>query len=173
MAATAEVLTKGLSEPLAAMGVDLESVEVQKAGRRHVVRVVVDKDGGVDLDLVAAVSQRISALLDEVPLSDALPGPFVLEVTSPGVDRPLTEPRHWRRAVGRLVDVTLMDDTTVSGRVSAVPSEGSVLLDTGDGEMVLKLDAVRRALVQVEFNRPEAEAAAVVEAGTDAVDEEE
>ena len=67
MAATAEVLTKGLSEPLAAMGVDLESVEVQKAGRRHVVRVVVDKDGGVDLDLVAAVSQRISALLDEVP----------------------------------------------------------------------------------------------------------
>ena len=92
-----------LEQPLAELGVDVESVEVQKAGRRHVVRIVVDRDGGVDLDLVAEVSRRASELLDSPSLSDLLTGAFVLEVTSPGVDRPLTQPRHWRRAVGRLV----------------------------------------------------------------------
>ena len=109
MSPSAELVRTGLRGPLADMGVDLEDVEVVKAGRRHVVRVVVDRDGGVDLDLVASVSQRVSELLDAPPLSDQLPGPFVLEVTSPGVDRPLTEPRHWRRARGRLVQATMAD----------------------------------------------------------------
>jgi ribosome maturation factor RimP len=146
-------LRAGLTGPLAALGVDVEDVEVQKAGRRHVVRIVVDKDGGVDLDLVAEVSRRASELLDVPPLADVLPGPFVLEVTSPGVDRPLTEPRHWRRARTRLVHVTLADGSTLEGRVSDVPDDAHAALVTGDGEIVLALADVSRAEVQVEFNR--------------------
>jgi len=146
----------GLVEPLRALGVDVEAVEIQKAGRRHVVRVVVDRDGGVDLDLVAAVSRRASELLDVPPLSDALPGPFVLEVTSPGVDRPLTEPRHWRRAVSRLVQVTLADGTTVDGRLLSVPSDEEVVVAGAGGDVTIPLSAVERAVVQVEFNRPDA-----------------
>ena len=81
------------------------------------------------------------------------PGPFVLEVTSPGVDRPLTEPRHWRRALSRLVHVTRKDDSEIEGRVVAVPSDDAVVIATPEGDVTLALSDVRRALVQVEFNR--------------------
>jgi len=157
---SAETLGAGLVAPLAELGVDLEGIEVVKAGRRHVVRVVIDRDGGVNLDLVAEVSKAISALLDEPPLSDEMPGPFVLEVTSPGTDRPLTQPRHWRRAVGRLVAVTMADDSVVEGRVSEVPSDSQVVLTTGSGDRIIPVADARRALVQVEFNRPDAPAGA-------------
>ncbi len=155
MSAASAPLEAGLTDPLGALGVDVESVEVQKAGRRHVVRVVVDRDGGVDLDLIAAVSRRASELLDEPPLSDLLPGPFVLEVTSPGVDRPLTEARHWRRARTRLVQVTLTDGTVVEGRVMSMPTDDEVVVATDAGEQTIRLADVQRALVQVEFTRPE------------------
>lgn len=157
MTASADAVMAGLLAPMSELGVDLESVEVQKAGRRHVVRVVVDKDGGVDLDLIADVSRRVSELLDEPPLSDELPGPFVLEVTSPGVDRPLTEPRHWRRAVTRLVHVTTTDGSEIEGRVVAVPSDDEVVLLVGADEAAIAVAQVRRAVVQVEFNRVEAD----------------
>lgn len=156
MTASADVLMSGLRAPLDDLGVDLESVEVQKAGRRHVVRVVVDRDGGVDLDLIAEVSQRVSELLDAEPLSGELPGPFVLEVTSPGVDRPLTEPRHWRRALTRLVHVTRLDGAEFEGRLTAVPSDSEAVLSTSSGEVAIALAEVRRAVVQVEFSRVEA-----------------
>ncbi len=156
MSASADAVKSGLLDAMTVLGVDLESVEVQKAGRRHVVRVVVDRDGGLDLDLIAEVSRRVSELLDEPPLSDELPGPFVLEVTSPGVDRPLTEPRHWRRAVSRLVQATMADDSVVEGRVVSVPSDAEVVLLTNDVETTIALADVRRAVVQVEFNRVDA-----------------
>lgn len=153
MSSSGAALKAGLDQPLAALGVDVESVDVQKAGRRHVVRIVVDRDGGVDLDLVAAVSQRASQLLDEPPLADVLPGPFVLEVTSPGVDRPLTEPRHWRRARNRLVHVTLADGSHVEGRITGVPSDDEVVVTTERGDVTVTRADVERAVVQVEFNR--------------------
>lgn len=156
MSAAADALRAGLGEPLAAIGVDLESVEVQQAGRRHIVRVAVDRDGGIDLDLVAQVSRLVADLLDVPPLADHLPGPFVLEVSSPGVDRPLTEPRHWRRAVTRLVHVARKDGTVVEGRVVSVPSDGFVLLTTDAGDVEVALADVRRAVVQIEFNRADA-----------------
>ena len=94
--------------------------------------------------------------LDEPPLSDELPGPFVLEVTSPGVDRPLTEARHWRRALSRLVQVTTTDGTTIVGRITAVPSDDEVVIATDAGDTVLARADVQRAVVQVEFNRADA-----------------
>jgi len=159
MAAPREVLFTGLTAPLLDLGVDLEDVEVSKAGRRSVVRVVIDRDGGVDLDLVAAVSQRVSELLDSPPLASAIEGPFVLEVTSPGVDRPLVMPRHWRRARTRLVRVTLNDGTEVEGRIADVTDDQSVLITVNGESRELALADVEKAVVQVEFNRKDNDAA--------------
>ena len=84
---------------------DLEGVRVTSAGRRRLLRVVVDADGGVSLDDIEQVSRELSAVLDQAAAMGE--APYTLEVSSPGVDRPLTEPRHWRRAVGRLVTAPL------------------------------------------------------------------
>jgi ribosome maturation factor RimP len=172
----ADAVLAALVGPLSALGVDVEEVQVQRAGRRHVVRVVIDRDGGVDLDRVAEVSQAASALLDAPPLSDEVPGPFVLEVTSPGVDRPLTQPRHWRRALGRLVDVHGHDGTAVVGRVLSAPDDDdaspAVLLRTDGGEQEVALAGIARAVVQVEFNRGDQSGAEVL-VGEDAPDEDE
>jgi ribosome maturation factor RimP len=147
-----------LLEPVVApTGHDLEDVTVSAAGRRSVVRVVVDKDGGVSLDDVADVSRAVSDALDELDASEpgALGASYVLEVTSPGVDRPLSAPRHWRRNAGRLVRADLADGGAVTGRLLQAD-------DTEDGQVVLQVDGARRelpyaaltrGLVQVEFSR--------------------
>jgi ribosome maturation factor RimP len=103
----------GLLEPvITAVGMDLEAVRITAAGRRRLLRLVVDADGGVGLDDIAVVSREASAALDGSPVMGEQP--YTLEVSSPGVDRPLTERRHWRRAVGRLVVAPL----------TAAPGEG-------------------------------------------------
>ena len=84
-----------ITDPLAAVGLDVEAIELTSAGKRRLLRVAVDKDGGVSLDDIAEATKEVSQLLDE---SDAMgEQAYLLEVTSPGVDRPLTLPRHWRR----------------------------------------------------------------------------
>jgi ribosome maturation factor RimP len=116
-----------------AAGYDLEELVVTPAGRRSVVRVVVDRDTGVTLDDVAEVSRAVSAALDA---NDGEFGraPYVLEVSSPGVDRPLTEPRHWRRNTGRLVTVPVGPSggiEQVTGRITAVDDAGVTLAVEG------------------------------------------
>ena len=90
-----------------AEGYDLEDLSVTAAGRRSLIRVTVDGDDGIDLDGVAdGVARGLRrAGRRRAGRGAAFAGPYVLEVSSPGVDRPLTEPRHWRRALGRLVTV--------------------------------------------------------------------
>jgi len=97
----------GLLEPVvSARGMDLETVRITAIGRRRLLRVVVDADGGVSLDDITLISRVLS---DELDANGAMgEAPYTLEVTSPGVERPLTEPRHWRRAAGRLVRATLV-----------------------------------------------------------------
>ena len=137
-----------------AAGFDLEEVAVRAAGRRRQVQVTVDRDGGVDLDAVAALSRALGVALDEHPDLDGLlgSGAYVLEVGSRGVDRPLTEPRHWRRAITRLVEVTLRDGTTVIGRVASMSTDTAVMLLVDGASVNLNLATVRRAVVQVEFS---------------------
>ena len=156
-AATIEQL---LASPLAELGLDLEAVEVSAAGRRRVVRVAVDADGGVDMDDVADASREVSRLMDEhEPLGDQ---PYTLEVTSRGVDRPLTAPRHWRRNTGRLVKVVLAGEApAVTGRVVGHDEDpgGGVRLEVAGndaGPVEVAYDDVVKALVQVELNRKEA-----------------
>ncbi|HEY8301378.1 MAG TPA: ribosome maturation factor RimP [Jatrophihabitans sp.] len=148
-----EHLIEVLTPVVSATGHDLEDLTVTTAGRRSLVRVVVDADGGVDLDAVADISRAISEALDtDAPGGAAFAGPYVLEVTSPGVDRPLTEPRHWRRAVGRLVEATV-GDSTVTGRISGADDTG-VVLGVADGtQREIPWSELGRGKVQVEFNR--------------------
>jgi ribosome maturation factor RimP len=146
----------GLIEPVvAAAGMDLESVRTIVAGRRRLVRIVVDSDHGVSLDDAADVSRDISALLDAGNVLGETP--YTLEVSSPGVDRPLTEPRHWRRARGRLVKVKVTGEGSVEGRVLAADTDG-VTLGLPGGERRFSYTDVGAGSVQVEFGRiPDAE----------------
>ena len=140
-------------------GYDLEDVAVSSAGRRSLVRVTVDADGGIDLDAVAVVSRLVSDALDadaNAPGSPrALASAYVLEVSSPGVDRPLTEPRHWRRATGRLVRVEIAGRSVV-GRVVAFDDSG-VTLDVDGTKEQVDFAELGRGKVQVEFNRADEE----------------
>ena len=159
----------GWIEPVVgAAGYDLEDLVVTPAGRRSVVRVVVDRDEGVTLDDIAEVSRAVSDVLDS---NDDGMGrtPYVLEVSSPGVDRPLTEPRHWRRNTGRLVTVAVGPSGSaeqVTGRITAVTDSGVTLAVEGRGKPGAKKrpptprDVPWRELgaarVQVEFGRADA-----------------
>lgn len=155
-ATTREALRRLLAPVLTDAGLDLEDLEVTPAGKRRLVRVIVDRDGGVSLDDVAAASQAVSGVLDGDGEADLGLGgsSYVLEVTSPGVDRPLTQLRHWRRANGRLVTATLVSGVEVSGRIAAV-GEDAVSVTTNGATRVLALADVVRGRVQVEFNRRE------------------
>jgi ribosome maturation factor RimP len=146
----------GLIQPVvAAAGMDLESVRMTVAGRRRLLRVVVDSDGGVSLDDAALVSHEVSATLDATNVLGDVP--YTLEVSSPGVDRPLTEPRHWRRAAGRLVKVKAEAEGTVQGRVLAADSDG-VTLDVNGARRTFAYGDLGAGAIQVEFGRlPDAE----------------
>ena len=141
-----------LTPAVEATGHDLEDVTVSPAGRRKVVRIVVDKDGGVTLDDIAGVSRVVSDLLDTPEGEEVLAGAYTLEVTSPGVDRPLTEARHWRRSVGRLVKAKTADDA-VTGRVLEA-DDTQATLDVEGTKRSLRYGEIVSALVQVEFSRP-------------------
>jgi ribosome maturation factor RimP len=160
----------GWIEPVVgAAGYDLEELVVTPAGRRSVVRVVVDREGGVTLDDIAEISRTVSEVLDA---NDDGMGrtPYVLEVSSPGVDRPLTEPRHWRRNTGRLVTVAVGpagQTTEVTGRVTAVDDVGVTLAVEAQGKPGAKKRPptprqvpwaeLGNGRVQVEFGRPGAD----------------
>ena len=155
-------LTSLIESVLTAMEIDLETVKITSAGRRVVLRIVVDADGGVSLDDIAEVSREVSAKLDaKNAMGDA---PYTLEVTSPGVDRPLTQQRHWRRATGRLVSVPLIDKDQASETFAhAGPVEYlGRIVDVDQDRVTLEVDGERRTFdlgelgpgrVQVEFGR--------------------
>ena len=150
-----------------AAGMDLESVRVSPAGRRRLLRLVVDADGGVGLDEIAEVSREVSVRLDASGAMGEVP--YTLEVSSPGVDRPLTEPRHWRRAVGRLVSAPLAvvggDDPGRAGAPRRPPTIAGRILRAGDTSVTLDIEGdhvefdyaeLGPGQVQVEFGRADA-----------------
>lgn len=149
-AATAERIEAELTGPLGALGLDVEAVEITPAGKRRVLRIAVDKDGGVTLDDVAAATRTVNEVLDG---SDVMgEQPYTLEVTSRGVDRPLTLPRHWRRNESRLVKVSLREGDDVTGRITS-SDDDAVTLEVDGKQRELAYADVKKALVQIEFNR--------------------
>ena len=127
----------GLLEPVvSAAGLELESVRVGRAGRRSLLRVVIDAGGLMG------------------------PGSYTLEVSSPGVDRPLTEPRHWRRASGRLVRVPVLASSSRTADGGQSPAVEGRIITAGPAGVTLEVDGDRREFgyaelgpgrVQVEF----------------------
>jgi ribosome maturation factor RimP len=167
-AARARVRT--VIEPVVtAAGYDLEEVGITRAGRRHLVRVLVDTDGGISLDDVAIVSRAISAALDaaEENGGDVIAGEYQLEVGSPGVDRPLTEPRHWRRNRTRLVAVN-----GLTGRVLKVDDQG-IVLDVDGTPRSLAFAELGPGKVQIEFKRLDEAVFAEDEEADDEPDDED
>ncbi|GAA0722124.1 ribosome maturation factor RimP [Dactylosporangium roseum] len=136
-----------------ATGYDLEDLSVSRVGRRHLLRIAVDSDNGVDLDAVADLSRAVSAALDKAEADGAelIAGEYELEVGSPGVARPLTEPRHWRRNRTRLVRVRV-DGQEVTGRVVAADDDG-VTLDVNGTAQTVAYGALGPGRVQVELKR--------------------
>jgi ribosome maturation factor RimP len=163
--ADATQLASLLRPVVTAAGLDLENVRITAVGRRRLLKVVVDGDGGVTLDAITEVSRALSAELDaNGAMGEA---PYTLEVSSPGAERPLTEPRHWRRAAGRRVRVPLAGRTrggdtpkgpaAVEGRVLTA-SETGVVLDVAGQRREFSYAELGPGKILLEFGHAAADA---------------
>lgn len=148
-----EKIQKRIEPLIHASGLDLEEIEMTPAGRRTILRVIIDGDA-VSLDDVAAVSREISALIDTDPIFGEKA--MTLEVTSRGVDRPLTLPRHWRRNHDRLVAISRADGQQITGRIKSSDDLGATL-DVNGKEVSIPFTDVKKAKIEIEFNRKDGE----------------
>jgi ribosome maturation factor RimP len=159
MSTTQSDRLRALLDPLVCgAGAELEDVRITTAGKRRQLQVVVDADDGVPLDLVAELSRGISKALDDSAVMGS--APYVLEVTSPGLDRPLTEPRHFRRQLGRMIRARLAEGGEVTARITAVDDDGIDVEVPGvkgrrPTSRRLAFSEIARARVEVEFRRPD------------------
>ena len=129
-------------------GLVLEEVQVQTPGKNRFVTIIVDSETGLNLDQVTDASRLIGEAMDSAPFMGDTP--YTLEVTSPGVDRPLTASRHWRKNVDRLVKIVKLDGDVCKGRITSA-TEDEVTLDC----CTVSFADIKRATIEVEFNRPE------------------
>ena len=156
MASVAE-LTRYIAPIVEGAGFVLEEITITPAGKRRLLTIFVDgEDRNLSLDEVTSVSKQISEVVDVLPeLGDK---PFTLEVTSPGVDRPLTLDRHWRKNVGRLVKIVTNDGQSINGRIKSF-NGNQVEISLPKSEVILQRETIKRAIIEIEFNRKENEGA--------------
>jgi len=135
-------------------GYFLEDVFTSNPGNHRIVTCMVDSLKPLSMDEVTLISREISTILDDSPLLDE--GAFTLEVTSPGIERPLTLPRHWTKNLTRIVKITLLDDSEVSGRLTEFDQTRAILIENIKGRLksheVVFAD-IKKAQVEIEFNR--------------------
>ena len=146
----AELITPALQEA----GYYLEDINVVSPGNHRIVTVIVDGDAALNLDQVTVASKLVSELVDEAPFMGETP--FTLEVTSPGIDRPLTLPRHFAKNVTRLLKVTQNDGVVVTGRITSntdLDVTLSVIEKKESKDLTILLADIKRAVVEIEFNR--------------------
>ncbi len=150
-------ITDLISPAVTEAGFFLEEVQIASPGSHRIVTCVVDGQTPLNLDQVTVASRLISELLDAAEFMGETP--FTLEVTSPGVDRPLTQPRHWTKNLTRLIKVTLSDGTITTGRLTGFNEVNATLVENIKGRLkehtVIFAD-VKRAVVEIEFNRKDA-----------------
>ena len=148
-----EQVTQAIAPAIVAAGFYLEDVQVLSHGRRRTITCIVDGESSLNLDEVTATSKIIAEILDTATFLDETP--FTLEVTSPGVDRPLTHPRHWRKNLTRLVRITLNNGEVVEGRIQNSDEVSVSLVTSGKVQKEVSIDFIdiKRALVEIEFNR--------------------
>ena len=145
-----ELLTPALQQA----GYFLEEVNLVTPGQHRIVTVIVDGESALNLDQVTEASKIVSALMDEAAFMGE--APFTLEVTSPGIDRPLTLPRHFAKNITRLLKVTKTDGTVVEGRLTASSDSDITVAVTTKKEtndVVVAIADIKRAIVEIEFNR--------------------
>ena len=141
-----EDISAVVTPALSALGFYLEDVTITSAGRRSMLTIIVDGDTHLSLDQVTSATKAISEIVESLQsLGDT---PFTLEVTSPGLDRPLTKPRHWRKNIDRLVKVVLLDGKEIKGRIKAA-SEDSATVDQSE----ITFADIKRASLEVEFKQ--------------------
>jgi ribosome maturation factor RimP len=141
-----EEISAAITPALSDLGFYLEDITITSAGRRSMLTVIVDGDTHLSLDQVTVATKAISEIVENIQsLGQA---PFTLEVTSPGLDRPLTKPRHWRKNIDRLVKIVLLDGKEVKGRVKDA-TEISATVD----EQVVKFSDIKRATLEIEFKQ--------------------
>jgi ribosome maturation factor RimP len=145
-----ELVTPAVSD----LGFYLEDVHVATPGSHRIVTCIVDGDASLNLDQVTSVSRVISELLDEAVFMGETP--FTLEVTSPGVDRPLTQPRHFAKNLDRLLKIIKLDGSEVTGRILSNTDKDvtlTVVVKKETLEQTISLADIKRAVVEIEFNR--------------------
>ena len=149
-------ISEHITPALHKAGYFLEDVNLVSPGQHRIVTVIVDGESALNLDQVTVASKLVSELLDEATFMGETP--FTLEVTSPGIDRPLTLPRHFAKNVDRLLKVTKSDGVVVTGRILS-NTESDVTLSVTEKkdvkEVVISLGDIKRAQVEIEFNRKE------------------
>ncbi|MET1011197.1 MAG: ribosome maturation factor RimP [Actinomycetota bacterium] len=128
-------------------GLDLVDVTFGRESGRRILRVTVDRDGGIDLDTISQISQKVSRRLD---LEGFEPGPYALEVSTPGIERPLRRPQDFRRAVGERVQVKTEDGVLV-GELRAAEDD-AIRIAAAEGEQLLSLEEVATAKTVVDWD---------------------
>lgn len=149
MTSVESAIRAAIEPAIIAKNLFLETLQVSTAGKHRVIRVLVDGDNPLSLDEVTAITKPISDALDSV--TELGERPFTLEVSSPGVDIPLTLPRHWRKNRGRLVSFTIADDTKISGRITHSTDEKVTLDLAKEGEREFALTEIKNANIEIEF----------------------
>jgi len=139
-----EDISAAITPALEALGFYLEDVTIISAGRRSMLTVIVDGDTHLSLDQVTSATKAIGEIVESIQSLGETP--FTLEVTSPGLDRPLTKVRHWQKNINRLVKVVLQDGSEVKGRINEVNEANSVV-----GEIKVNYSDIKRATLEVEF----------------------
>jgi ribosome maturation factor RimP len=135
-----------ITPALEALGFYLEEVTITSAGRRSMITIIIDGDTYLSLDQVTVATKAVGEIVEGIQSLGQTP--FTLEVTSPGLDRPLTKPRHWRKNIGRLVKIVLLDGQEIKGRVKDVSQ-----ISTTVAEQVVKFSDIKRATLEVEFKQ--------------------
>jgi ribosome maturation factor RimP len=141
-----EEISAAITPALSDLGFYLEDITITSAGRRSMLTVIVDGDTHLSLDQVTVATKAISEIVENIQSLGQTP--FTLEVTSPGLDRPLTKPRHWRKNIDRLVKIVLLDGKEIKGRVKDA-TEISATVD----EQVVKFSDIKRATLEIEFKQ--------------------
>ena len=141
-----EEIAAAITPTIESLGFYLEDLNITSAGKRSMLTVIVDGDTHLTLDQVTSVTKAIGEIVENIQSLGQTP--FTLEVTSPGIDRPLTKPRHWKKNVDRLVKVVLQDTSEVKGRIKDSNQETATIDDK-----LIKFAEVKRATLEVEFKQ--------------------
>ncbi len=141
-----EEISAVITPAIEALGLYLEDVTITSAGRRSILTVIVDGDTHLSLDQVTTATKAISEIVEGIQSLGQKP--FTLEVTSPGIDRPLSKPRHWHKNIDRLVKVVLLDGNVITGRIKSSNQESALVDDKS-----IIFSQIKRATLEVEFKQ--------------------